>query len=889
MSPTTSPELLTPSPTLLDASLDSLHLTFSLLSLDAMPTPPVLAPPVVPPFDDQFPARDPAIDFEVLRIRDLDHRNFPGSLSIVSWNCRGISRKYHSIHDIFRLTGADILVLNETFRLPGTPWPSSLPPCLAEATNSSSSLTRLANGVAVLANPSSLGIGGSIRSYSILSVDNDHGLKVTLKINNLILMAVYAPSSAGIVLLTDLLREATDLSSNLSPVVLCGDLNVTPIDAPPNAPTRVRHFYRLLGGNFFRADTGPIPSRPANRLDAVNQVGNTLDHFFGAHVTFDLSMCLHSLVHASDHHPILTRVTPVRPPTDSSVRYWRLNVEKLSQPFYRDAYIQAVESAITVLRSNISASLPVHMDRSSSSATRQLSVNAMEFTFVRTITDIASRILGRQPVKTLASRAPIAQSAEYRSIRRALGIIYSNLLRYSGTTGTHPRVQEWIRDRDNLRSRLKTLDALDHLHAYRDWVTSFCGLSVSQRLKIMNRTMRRRSAAGACLSSTPDALDSYRVHFAQQFVNNFGIEPFSATLSLSDHLTDLAISTSIFPTALVREKILASPVGKAAGITGLRAELLHPIVDLVAPLLGSMFCVYMTLSFVPHSWKRALICPVPKKGDLSRIANYRPISLLEVTRKIFELCILHQLQADVHLSREQGGFRPGRSTVDQVACLDRLIQHSKSLGRPSHMAFLDIKAAYDSVPRGELWRRCEQVGINYLVLDTLRALFDHNSAQLVVSQHRSSPFSLTAGVLQGSVLSPILYSIFLDPLVESLKHGPSIRLPFQAEGINCLLYADDIALIANTPRELQRLLQLAQLDSLARGYRFSPTKCVVVSPGHHRHHLYGATLERELFFSYLGFVVRVRCIDYKAHITARVKKAQSYAERLRAGEISRRL
>ena len=74
-----------------------------------MPTPPFLAPPVVPPLDDQFPARDPAIDFEVLRIRDLDHRNFPGSLSIVSWNCRGISRKYHSIHDIFRLTGADIL------------------------------------------------------------------------------------------------------------------------------------------------------------------------------------------------------------------------------------------------------------------------------------------------------------------------------------------------------------------------------------------------------------------------------------------------------------------------------------------------------------------------------------------------------------------------------------------------------------------------------------------------------------------------------------------------------------------------------------------------------------------------------------------------------------
>jgi len=187
-------------------------------------------------------------------------------------------------------------------------------------------------------------------------------------------------------------------------------------------------------------------------------------------------------------------------------------------------------------------------------------------------------------------------------------------------------------------------------------------------------------------------------------------------------MTDLAIVTTAFPTSLVREKILSSPTGKAPGLTGIRAELLRPVADSVAPLLGSMFCIYMSLSFVPSSWKRALLCPVPKKGDLSRISNYRPISLLEVTRKIFELCILNQLQESIPLSREQGGFRPGRSTIDQVACLDRIIKFSTSQRKQSHIAFLDIKAAYDSVPRGELWRRCEQAGLNYLLLDIIRAL-----------------------------------------------------------------------------------------------------------------------------------------------------------------------
>jgi len=256
--------------------------------------------------DDSFQDRDPAIDFEVLRIRDLEYRNFPGSLSIASWNCCGLKHKYHSIHNIFRLTGVDILVLNETFRLPGVPWPRSLPPCLAEATNSGSSSTRLANGVAVLVNPQSLGINENIRNFSILNIDNVHGLKVVMKINNLTLMAVYAPSSAGNELLTGFLSEATQLSSNQSPVVICGDLNITPINSVPTIPDRVRHFYQQLGANFFRADTGEDAKRPTNRVNAVNLDGNILDHFFGAHVSFDLSRGLNTFY----HDPRVTNAAP---------------------------------------------------------------------------------------------------------------------------------------------------------------------------------------------------------------------------------------------------------------------------------------------------------------------------------------------------------------------------------------------------------------------------------------------------------------------------------------------------------------------------------------------------------------------------------------------------
>ena len=358
-------------------------------------------------------------------------------------------------------------------------------------------------------------------------------------------------------------------------------------------------------------------------------------------------------------------------------------------------------------------------------------------------------------------------------------------------------------------------------------------------------------------------------------------EPYN---SHQDGIEDEAVAVKalgIFADDMVASSILRSPAGKAPGITGLSAELLHPVVDVITPILTSLFCLYFFVGMVPSSWKRSLVCPVPKKGDLSIISDYRPVSLTEVTRKIYEMCLLDTLKCSVNLSREQGGFREGRSTLDQIQALDGTLKLIKSQGRKAHVAFLDIKAAYDSVPRPVLWKRCEEAGVDTFVISSLQALFDHNSAMLAISQKRSTPFGLPAGVLQGSVLSPMLYSIYLDPLVDRLSEdGPSIKLPHNGGKINCFLYADDIALVASTASGLKRLLAVAAEDSIARGYRFSPAKCVVVAPGHMVHRLYGNAIVQERSFCYLGVEMSNIGIKAKEHVARRILKAERMATSL---------
>ena len=104
---------------------------------------------------------------------------------------------------------------------------------------------------------------------------------------------------------------------------------------------------------------------------------------------------------------------------------------------------------------------------------------------------------------------------------------------------------------------------------------------------------------------------------------------------------------------------------------------------IVAPVIGVMFRFFADNAVVPQSWKLARTQPVKKKGDLTRISNYRPISLIEVPRKILEGLLL-SLDAIEPLAMEQGGFRAKRGTLDQIACLQEWIVQSRSLqGSPS--------------------------------------------------------------------------------------------------------------------------------------------------------------------------------------------------------------
>ncbi|KAG2171679.1 hypothetical protein INT43_008059 [Umbelopsis isabellina] len=215
-----------------------------------------------------------------------------------------------------------------------------------------------------------------------------------------------------------------------------------------------------------------------------------------------------------------------------------------------------------------------------------------------------------------------------------------------------------------------------------------------------------------------------------------------------------------------------------------------------------------------------------------------PTMALGSSLKALEQCLaplLHERSPTPDLA--QGGFRIKRSALDQALCLHELIQiHRIRYRSEPTMAFLDIKAAYDTVDREVIWNRLRHHDAPTPLITLLQNMFDEVSITVVGNNYVSEAFHPATGVLQGSVLSPHLRTATVDN---------------QPTPVNALLFADDVA-IFGTPEEVADMLRRVENHSHHLGYRWSPSKCAIVNGEDHNFHLYNEILPNVEYFTYLG-------------------------------------
>jgi len=173
----------------------------------------------------------------------------------------------------------------------------------------------------------------------------------------------------------------------------------------------------------------------------------------------------------------------------------------------------------------------------------------------------------------------------------------------------------------------------------------------------------------------------------------------------------------------------------------------------------------------PDCWRIARVTPVPKKGDLKNIENYRPVSNLSSISKLFERCILHRLMALPNyaslLGNHQHGFRPSHSTT---SCLLQLKDEICEQLDSKHMVLaysLDLSAAFDML-RPDTFMELMSERIPRGLLGMLGDFLTDRKFYVEMEKEKSSLKCIDRGCPQGSVLGPVLFNLYTGLIKEKL-------------------------------------------------------------------------------------------------------------------------
>lgn len=234
---------------------------------------------------------------------------------------------------------------------------------------------------------------------------------------------------------------------------------------------------------------------------------------------------------------------------------------------------------------------------------------------------------------------------------------------------------------------------------------------------------------------------------------------------------------------------------------------------------------------VPKCLSLSLVVPIPKKGDPTETDNYRGISLMETLLKVACTLVNKRLTRAVEkaniLRKEQAGFRQGEEGIAQVIALYEVTLRRRLAGKSTVVAFVDFRKAYDMVLHEALFRKLEHVGIRGKLLLFLRALYKESKLCVRLSCGKSAEVELQRGLRQGCPLSPLLFDLYINDIVDVLAEF-GVEVPGVLHRVPCLLFADDLVILAESVSQLEEALAALGKWATTWEMEFGFKKCGVM-------------------------------------------------------------
>ena len=267
---------------------------------------------------------------------------------------------------------------------------------------------------------------------------------------------------------------------------------------------------------------------------------------------------------------------------------------------------------------------------------------------------------------------------------------------------------------------------------------------------------------------------------------------------------------------------------KSTGRHGIPAKYIKMSGSVIAPVPSNIFNACISTGYFPKVLKTAEVVPIFKKGERELCSNYRPIFILNPFAKLFEKCLLDQLNnyfvSYGLISLNQYGFKKNCSRNETVLDIYNKILDNMDKKLITCSIFLDLRKAYDTINHTILIKKLEKYGIRGLPLQLLASYLTDRQQYTIVNQYKSKSRDVICGIPQGSTLGPLLFNIYINDL--PLASNSTIHL-FADDTSLTLSHSNVSTLEQNINDELVNVSNWFKVNKLS--INFNKTEFMVVT------------------------------------------------------------